>query len=87
MIPLGVSGEEQDLTHHGLSFKGGAFVGSVSFPWSYFLPSGPFICMILSNISLESRSGVLRTQKLPLPPLVGAQGYQRFPLSRPGVGI
>ena len=33
-----------------------------------------------------TRSGVLRMQKLSTP-LVGAKGYQIFPLFKPGVGI
>ena len=34
-----------------------------------------------------SHIGVLRTQKLPPPPPVEAQGYQRFARFKPGVGI
>ena len=38
------------------------------------------------SIDIHLPSLVLRTQELRTP-LVGAQGYQRFPLAKPGVGI
>ena len=47
--------------------------------------SGCFTNLLLGPVS-PLRSGVLRTQKLRTS-LMEAQGYQRFPLSKPGVGI
>ena len=42
--------------------------------------------MFHARLGILDRSGVLRMQELRTP-LVGAEGYQRFPLIKPGVGI
>ena len=49
-------------------------------------PGSAEVHVLLTPPDTCNRSGVLRMQKLRTP-LVGAQGYQRFPLFKPGVGI
>ena len=43
-------------------------------------------CLVMVGWLVGIRSGVLRMQKVRTP-LVGAKGYQKFPLFKPGVGI
>ena len=63
------------------------FRGQLQRPCHCFPEWDVLVCGVLLPPSVDtSRIGVLRTQKLRTP-LVGAHGYQMFPLVEPGVGI